>query len=67
MATPHVAGAAALVWGFNEALTYQQVKNALIQTVDPLKTLAGKSVSGGRLNVKAALDSVREQALADNN
>ncbi len=67
MATPHVSGAAALVWGFNEGLTYQQVKNALIQTVEPIKTLSGKSVSGGRLNVKAALDSVREQTLADIN
>jgi len=67
MATPHVSGAAALVWGFNENLTYLEVKNALIQTVDPIKSLAGKSVSGGRVNVKAALDAVRQEVVASNN
>lgn len=36
MATPHVAGAAALVWSRNPELTNQEVRDLLIQTADDL-------------------------------
>jgi subtilisin family serine protease len=52
MATPYVAGAAALVWSRNPALTAAQVKSALLGSVDPL---ALPVVSGGRLNVARAV------------
>jgi hypothetical protein len=55
MASPHVAGAAALLWSQNPTWTAQQVKNALMNTGDPLASLAGKTVSGKRLNVFKAL------------
>ena len=55
MATPHVAGAAALLWSLNPALTVDQVKSALLGTVDPL---GFPIVSGGRLNVRRAIESV---------
>ncbi|WP_284526043.1 S8 family serine peptidase [Microcystis panniformis] len=55
MASPHVAGAAALLWSQNPTWTAQQVKNALMNTGDPLASLAGKTVSGKRLNVFNAL------------
>lgn len=55
MATPHVAGAAALVWGANTGLTYAEVKDRLLRSRDPIPSLARKTVVGGRLNVYNAL------------
>jgi thermitase len=55
MATPHAAGAAALVAAAHPAFTALQIKTALMISVDPIPALAGKSVTGGRLNAAAAL------------
>jgi hypothetical protein len=52
MASPHVAGACALLLSIDPTLTYLQVKQILLDTVD--KTLPGLCVSGGRLNLAAA-------------
>ncbi|MGI2258832.1 S8 family serine peptidase [Shewanella sp. GXUN23E] len=56
MASPHVAGAAALVWSVNPALDIAEMKNLLMNTGDPLPELNGKTVSGNRLNLRAALE-----------
>ncbi|MHC4388137.1 MAG: S8 family serine peptidase [Planctomycetota bacterium] len=53
MATPHVAGACALIWSMNPTLTNSEVKNTILQTVD--ETLTGLCVSDGRLNLYNAL------------
>jgi|GEM_PF-2205218 len=55
MATPHVAGAAALIWAHNPNLTADQVKQYLLTTVDPIESMQGLVVSNGRLNLNAAL------------
>jgi subtilisin family serine protease len=55
MATPHVSGAAALVWGANPSLTHDCVKGQILSTVDPLPALDGKTLTGGRLNLNNAL------------
>jgi subtilisin family serine protease len=55
MATPHVAGAVALVWGLNPSFTYQQVKYRIVSTVRPINSLAGLTVSGGILNLAEAV------------
>ncbi|MCZ8116481.1 MAG: S8 family serine peptidase, partial [Microcystis sp. LE18-22.4A] len=55
MASSHVAGAAALLWSQNPTWTAQQVKNTLMNTGDSIAALAGKTVSGKRLNVFNAL------------
>lgn len=50
MATPHVAGVAALAWSVNPSAGYQQVRDAILDGVDPVTALDGISVTGGRLN-----------------
>jgi subtilisin family serine protease len=57
MATPHVAGACALLWAMNPAVSNLEIKNILIQTVDP--TLSGQCVSGGRLNLYNAILEIK--------
>ena len=57
MACPHVAGAAALVWSANPKMTYKEVKSRLMDSVDQIPALKGKTVTGGRLNVAKALGS----------
>jgi subtilisin family serine protease len=56
MATPHVAGAAALVFARNPGASPLGVKAAILNGVDPLPSLAGRLVSGGRLDARRALD-----------
>ena len=51
MATPHVSGAAMLTWAQHPAYNPLQVKQTLMSTVDPLASLAGRTQSGGRLNL----------------
>ena len=48
MATPEVAGVAALAWAADPNATVAQVRNALLQGVDKIPALAGKVSSGGR-------------------
>ena len=55
MATPHVAGMAAMLLSVNPSLTYTQIKSHLISSADPIPTFAGKMVSGGRANLHKAL------------
>lgn len=55
MATPHVAGAAALVWSQYPELTAAQVKARLLNSVTPIAGLATKVKTGGVLNVARAL------------
>jgi subtilisin family serine protease len=56
MAAPHVAGAAALLLAACE-LTTAELKAALLSNADPLADLSGVTITGGRLDVNAALRS----------
>lgn len=56
MATPHVAGAAVLLWTMHPSYGYTDIKEILLSTVDPLATLGDKVVSGGRLNIDSAIN-----------
>lgn len=58
MAAPHVTGAVALVWAINPSLPYRQVINTILANTDPLPAFAGKSVTGGRLNLALTLSDV---------
>ena len=55
MATPHVTGAIALLWGFKPNWTWQQVKDGILSTVRPSTAMNGITVTGGVLNVRNAL------------
>jgi subtilisin family serine protease len=55
MATPHVAGAAALVEAKFPGATLYGIKALLMNSVDPNAALAGKTVTGGGLNIGNAL------------
>ncbi|TMP72044.1 peptidase S8 [Pseudoalteromonas sp. S1609] len=55
MATPHVAGAAALVLSVNPDLTSLELKELLMSSGDANAALNGKTVAGTRLNVNQAV------------
>ena len=64
MASPHVAGAAALAWAHNPAATVAGVRDALLGGVDNVSTLTGKVATGGRLNLFNTLNRVAAAAPA---
>jgi subtilisin family serine protease len=55
MAAPHVAGAAALAFAHRVGGTTASVRAALLGGVDRVSSLAGRTVTGGRLNAYAVL------------
>jgi subtilisin family serine protease len=57
MATPHVAGAAALLSAHNPSLSAASLKATLMNTVDVLPQFQGFNKTGGRLNVANALQN----------
>jgi thermitase len=56
MATPHVAGAAALVRAADPGIPAAQVVQALVDSVHPLPSLGGAVRSGGVVDAAAAID-----------
>jgi len=53
MATPHVTGAAALFAAIYPGSSAQAIKTAILDTAVPTESMAGKTVTGGRLNVSS--------------
>jgi subtilisin family serine protease len=64
MATPHVAGTAALVLGVNPTFTTDQIISRIMTTVTPLSSMNGITVSGGIVN---AYEAVKPPAVPDLN
>jgi subtilisin family serine protease len=60
MASPHVAGAAALVLSANPTIPVKNLRGALAYTGDVLPSLQAKTTTGRRLNLNAALLSGQE-------
>lgn len=55
MAAPQVSGAIALLWTLHPELDYHQVIQQIVSNTDPLPAFAGKTVSGGRLDLEKVL------------
>lgn len=58
MASPLVAATAALLRKRDTSLTYGQLRTAIRTTVEKTSALSGKTVTGGKLDVEAALASI---------
>lgn len=58
MAAPHVAGAAALALAANPNLSLAELKQAILATTDPVPALAGRTLTGGRLNAARLVEMV---------
>ena len=55
MATPHVTGIVALLSSADPSLTPAQINKVIIQTAEPIPSLASKVISSGRANAYNAL------------
>ena len=55
MATPHVAGACALMAAAHPTLSATTIKTLIMAQTDQIPALAGKCVTGGRLNIGNAI------------
>jgi subtilisin family serine protease len=55
LAAPLTAGVAALVWSAHPDLTAAEVRQAILDTAQPLQSLAGKVTTGARLDAYSAL------------
>jgi len=60
MAAPHVSSAAALIMAQNPTISVADLKAKILDSVDPIDALAGKTVTGGRLNVFNCLEANTE-------
>lgn len=58
MAAPVVAGVAGLVLAANSSLSVGALRNAILNSTDPVTALSGRTVTGGRVNAFRALQSV---------
>lgn len=65
MAAPHVTGAAGLLFSQRPAATVSEVRDALLTSVDQISSLAGKTVTGGRLNIAKAIQVLEGEEPAD--
>jgi len=57
MATPHVAGAAALIWAQYPTLTMKQVIVRMLGSTDRKNAFVNRMTTGGRLNIATALST----------
>ena len=64
MATPHVTGAIALYAASRPGASAAQIRSALLASTTPTESLAGKTVTGGRLNVEAFLGASPSYAIS---
>lgn len=59
MATPFVAGAAAVLWSAKPVATAWQIKTAILRGVDVIADKNSKTQTRGRLNLQKSLDELR--------
>ena len=64
MASPHVAGAVALLKAAEPGLEWEALRDRILGSVDPVPSFSGKVASGGRLNLRRLLGLSGERAVA---
>ncbi len=70
MATPHVTGAAALLWSYAPAATYVQIKQAILAGVDKVPAASETSITGVSACARQAILESKLQGISvrlDNN
>jgi hypothetical protein len=60
MATPMVAGVATLLSGYAPDATLETIRDCILSSVDPIPGLQNRTVTGGRVNLTAALNKIRQ-------
>ena len=65
MACPHVAGAAALLWSIHPEYTYDVIRAAILDSAAPNPNLDGKVITGGELDLTAAIAVLGPQLALD--
>ena len=67
MATPHVVGAAALIWAADPSLAMDQVRGRLLAGTDSIQALnpSRPTVTNGRLNVARAMPQTPRLSVSD--
>ena len=58
MAAPHVTGTAALLLADAPDLSAAEVKAKILASAEPIDALAGRALTGGRLDARAALEEI---------
>ncbi len=56
MATPHTAGAIALLWAQYPTASYSNIIQRLLRGVDYIESLGARTVTGGRLNLHRSIE-----------
>ncbi len=65
MACPHVAGAAAILWGAQTASDYGSIKKLLMDGATPIPSLLTNCVTGARLNVLKSLPKGKRDGILE--
>ncbi|MBA2403733.1 MAG: S8 family serine peptidase [Bdellovibrionales bacterium] len=60
MASPNTSGAAAMVLGYYPNLSATELKSVLMKSVTPVASFKSQLVSGGRINMKNALQKAKK-------
>jgi hypothetical protein len=63
MATPHVTGAASLLWAAAPSASVSDIASALLAGTDAGQAFSGRTLTGGRLNVLRSLRMVANVSL----
>ncbi len=58
MAAPHVSGVAGLIKALNASCSAAQIKSAILNNTDPVVSLSGQVLTGGKLNAFNALSTL---------